>query len=488
MQEIVYLFYTHLQIFLQPFHVKAWKLGRITAFYLLALLLTFARHMRKMFAFLLLMCLAAVAQGQKEWSYEECIRYALDNNLELANARYDIETIRLNYKAALYSFLPSVGATSGYDINIGKTVDPNTNDMVDREFFSNSYGISASLVLFNGFRKINEAAFGKYNTMAGNSAFEAARNELAFLVLNACAAHLIQQGLWKIQSEQQTLSEREVLRIKKYIELGLASGSDLYDAEARLARDEFLLVQLDNMAKKSLFQLQKLMNMPFDSTLAISVITIAIPETNNPSSDSLFRSAKEKMPQIKMLERRLDAAKKQVRIAQSSLTPTLSAYGGISAGYYETSTDEYGAVIPYTEQLKNNRRMAYGLSLQIPLLNGFSRRIYIRQAAVAREQTSNALQIGLQELENDIQEALLEQRGAEAEYYSALKREAGMRQAFRIAERKREKGLISMMEYDEAKNNLGNAAAESLRAGLQRFLAEITIRFYMTGEIISPNE
>jgi len=63
-----------------------------------------------------------------------------------------------------------------------------------------------------------------------------------------------------------------------------------------------------------------------------------------------------------------------------------------------------------------------------------------------------------------------------------------MRQAFKIAEKKREKGLIGMMEYDEARNNLGVAAAESLRTNLQLFLAEKTMKFYLTGQIISTNE
>jgi len=132
--------------------------------------------------------------------------------------------------------------------------------------------------------------------------------------------------------------------------------------------------------------------------------------------------------------------------------------------------------------------MSYGLSLQIPLFAGFGRRIDVQRAIVARDQTNNALQIGLQQLEYDIHEAWLDLQGAESEYLSALKGEAAMRQAFKIAEKKREKGLIGMMEYDEARNNLGVAAAESLRTNLQLFLAEKTMKFYLTGQIISTNE
>ncbi len=439
--------------------------------------------MKKIVFLILLISSFRSTHGQTEWTYQECILYALENNLELVNYNYLIENQRLNYKSALGNFLPSVSADAGYNINIGKTVDPNTNAIIEKDFFSNSYGISGSLVLFSGFRKLNQLSFEKYNLAATQEIVVGEKNRIAFQVLEAYTLHLIQKRLWEIQNDQVDLAKHELYRIEKNMELGLVSGSELRDAEARLAQDEFLLVQLHNQQKKSEFSLKRLMNLPVDSSLLV----VDIDMISNPSfkvPDSLYQQAQVILPSIKSLNYRLEAAKKSVSAARSLLSPTLSVYGGINTGYYETSTNEQGDIVPFKSQMDNNMRMNYGLSLQIPIFSGFQRRINIQQSTIARAQAKNNLNIGLRNLNYEIDEAVIDLTGAEVEYASALKKEESMVIAFRIAERRREEGLINLMEYFEVKNNLARASAEVVRTKLQLFMMERTINFYLTGSLI----
>jgi outer membrane protein len=437
----------------------------------------------KIFFTIFFLSIATIVQGQRTWTFQECIRYATENNLELKNYLYNIESHRLGMNVAVWNFLPTLSAYTGYDINIGKTIDPNTNIVVQRDFFSNAYGIGGNLILFNGFRQINRLSFEKYNLLMANEVAEKWKNNLAYNVLEAYVNHLIQIGLMQIQQNQLDISKQELYRIQKHIELGMASGSERYEAESRLARDEFQLVQLQNLQKKSGFDLRKLMNLPLEMGLEINDI-----ETDNfaltEDGTGLYAAAKSSLPEIKIMYYQVESSKRNTRMAKSYLFPTVSFSGRINTGFYETYTDEAGKVIPYREQLDNNRRMGYGISMNIPLFDGFYRRINVQRVLIEQHKAQNDLEIGLQNLKYDIEKAIVDYQGAGAEYEAAIKKEKSMEMAFTIAVRRREKGLISMLEYFEAKNGLAQASVEVLRTKLQLFLREKTLNFYFTGSFI----
>ena len=78
----------------------------------------------------------------------------------------------------------------------------------------------------------------------------------------------------------------------------------------------------------------------------------------------------------------------------------------------------------------------------------------------------------LRDTEYLVNEAILDYQGAISEYQSAQKREQSMELAFEVVQKKREKGMISIMEFYQAKNNLATARGQSLRTKLQLFLSE----------------
>lgn len=423
-------------------------------------------------------------QAQKEWDYQACVNYALTHNLTVRGSMLDVEVQRLSYKRAQHGFLPAVSAIVGYDLRSGRSIDPNTNAIIEREFFSGSYFISGSLPLFNGLRLHRQIGVSKHYLEAERAALQKQKNDIAFKVLELYALHLINKGMAAIQQEQYELSASELRRTREHIKLGLASKSDLYDIEARVAADAFQLTRYGNMAVKSKNDLKRLMNFPVDSVLEIKSIAIEDSLFHEYSPDRLLETVKPNFPQVREMQLRLEAAKREIQITWSSLLPSLGAYAGTGSGYFETSLGADGEVIPFRMQMRNNRQLSYGLTLNIPLFDGFRRQNSLQQAKVRMEQQESRLRAEMQVLEYEARQAVLDRNGAVAEYLSGQKREKSTQAAFLAAERKREKGLISLLEFAEAKNNLGQARGELLRTQLQVFLTEKTIEFYLTGTII----
>ena len=425
-------------------------------------------------------------QPGQTFSFQECVQYALKHNLALSNRMFEVEKQRLRVRGAMNDFLPSVGANAGYGLSRGRSVDPNTNGIVEREFFSSSYSVNASINLFKGFRQHQLLSLEKSLLEASGEMVEQQKNELAFSVLSAYLQQLINKGLLNIQQDQLQLSLNELNRVKKRIELGLSSGGDLYEAEALLAADEYQLVVYQNSFKISENELKRLMNLSPHSPFRIQPVEIreALDLQQSYQIDELFESAVNQLPQIKSGSLQLEAATTEVHMGWSAMLPSFWAYAGMGSGFYETSVDEKNRLIPLHDQLKMNRRMNYGVSMSIPIFNNFRQHTSIQHSRINKKQIENKLRSELQALEFNIQQAVLDRQGGIAAYRAALKRQKSMAAAFEISDKKREKGLISQMEFSEAKNKLAQAKTELLKVELQVFLNEQTMRFYLTGSLL----
>mgnify|MGYP006288917743 CR=1 FL=1 len=223
--------------------------------------------MRRIFVIIFFFLFWNAGHATNSWNYRQCARYALEHSLALKDMKYQLEKQEYRYKSALNDLLPSVDGGTTYGINNGKTVDPNTNDVIENEFFSNSYRLSGSIGLFNGFRKYNRIRFEKYNLKATDKQYEQQKNNLVFRVLDAFTQYLLNVGLVDIQQQQLEMSEKELERVNELIDLGRAPASEKYEVEARLASDEFVLTRYQKLTDQSLLQLKILMNYPADSTL-----------------------------------------------------------------------------------------------------------------------------------------------------------------------------------------------------------------------------
>ncbi|HLP03946.1 MAG TPA: TolC family protein [Paludibacter sp.] len=434
---------------------------------------------------ILILCGASILlRSQEVFTCHQCAEYALSHNLELQNSKLDVDKQRINQQNAGFSFLPRISANTFYEINNGKTLDATNNAYVVNNLFSNDWNLSGSMLVFDGFRQVNRVAFERFNLRSEQEVLKQKENELVYSILEAYTTHLLNMGLAEVQAEQYELSKKEYETVQKKVEIGRASGSERYEVQARLANDEYQLLRCRNAVQKSEFTLRKLMNFPADSTLHVA----DLPEEAMPNlplaSDNLLNTAVEVVPQIKILDNRYQAARRNVQMERASYSPKLSLFGGWYSGYYQSVVNGDGNVMGFSEQLKGNRRFNYGLSLQIPLFDGFSSRNGVRIAKIELQQSKNRLSDGLKALDYEIQQVKRDYEAALKEYQAAKKKSESEQIAFETVHKKRQNGLANIMEYYESKNNLAKAQTDVLRTRLQVYVMQANLRFYRTGNMI----
>lgn len=178
------------------------------------------------------------------------------------------------------------------------------------------------------------------------------------------------------------------------------------------------------------------------------------PTANEAALEQLWANALERRPEVARIDELQRAAEQQVRIARHQQWPTLSL--GLDAG---TQGEEYRFGDGHnfgTASLVFNWRVFDG--------GGDSARI--RQARAARRQLVLREEEIAQQIRLEVQQAFDRLATARDSLVTAQARAEAARAAFRIASRKRDEGVISQVEFIDARSTLTSA---ELNHNLTRF-------------------
>ncbi|RRQ50386.1 TolC family protein [Maribacter algicola] len=437
-------------------------------------------HFLRLLLFIFLLWSTSL-MAQKPWTLDECISYALENNLQLNNFEYNNLSNKESYRQSVRNLLPVLNANSDYTINSGRAEDPNTGTFVVQDFFSNSYSLQSNIDLFRGFQKINSIKASKLLYSATKEEVLQQKYLLAFRVMQAFNNIRFFEGLVAIAKEQLEVSRTNYRLVEKQIELGLMAGADMYGAQSLLLADELNLTQSENQlaaAKLTLIQEMNLKN-----TSDIQIITDMGQEAEAQvsgamESDSVYEKARDFLPLIKAQEFRAQAAKKQVGVARGNLYPSLSLFAGIGTGYFETFQDSLGNTFPFRQQFRDNTSRFYGISLSVPISNGWSARSRVKQAKIEKLRQENNLEVQEQVLFQTIQQLVQEYNSLLVEMEQSQQNMEAQRLSFTIAQKRYEKGMINAIELFTAKNLFASAQNENLQVRLRSEINRSTLDFY----------
>ncbi|WP_318343822.1 TolC family protein [Flagellimonas baculiformis] len=430
-----------------------------------------------------------VGFSQETWTLDECVAYAIEHNLQVKNTNYDKDSSKESYRQSIRDLLPSVSGSTDYSISYGRAEDPNTNDYINTEFFSNNYSLNANLDLFQGFQKMNTIRASKFIYKATQEDVLQQKFLLAFRVMNAFYDIKFNEGLVANSLEQLEISQANYDLVKKQVDLGMMAGADLYEAESVLLADKLLVTQNRNQLANAKLVLLQEMNLidQNDIVLQETLDPISVEANSTISLDSLYQTARGFVPLVKSQEYRVTAAKKQLQATQGLLFPSLSLIAGYRTSYFETNTDENGNIIPFKTQFTDNQSKFVGAQLNIPISNGWSAHSRVKQQKIAYLQEKNNLEIQEQELFRLLQQLVQDNLSFTVEYEQSNQKVKAQQLAFDIAQKRYEKGLINALDLFQAKNLYAVAQNENLQVGLKLKVNQSTIDFYSGLPIFNIN-
>ena len=139
--------------------------------------------------------------------------------------------------------------------------------------------------------------------------------------------------------------------------------------------------------------------------------------------------------------------------------------------------------VPFNDQWSQNMAKSVYLSLQIPIFNKWNGMSQVKQARLNRIMAENRQKEEQQNLFQLINEDIQQLKSLYNERNLLGAKKDALQEAFVIAEKKLEQGLINVIEFYTAKNQLAQAEADWMRTLLQIKVKEKTVDFYLGKEI-----
>jgi outer membrane protein len=434
-------------------------------------------------AFLLLLCFQETRAQEKKWTLEDCINYAITNNIGLKRQLLATEATEANFLKSKMDMLPSLNFGADANIRFGRSINPVSNLITFQKNLSNSYSLNSSFQLFNGFTTLNTISANKFMLKAGLESEKITRNTLIIDILGQYYQVLYARGLENASKLQLELSEKQNYRILKMVETGKEALSKQYEMESQVSADKLAYTIAHNSASQALTIMKQMLQLEPGTDF-----DIAMPDLNNMlisdisfSPDSIFNIASQILPRLKAIEYELQASKKQISAAKGSISPNISVGGSIYTGYYKILVDTLKQA-SLSSQLKNNNSQAVYLSLNIPLFNNYITGRNIRNAKIHKNDVALRLELEKNNLYTEIENACLDYNRGRDEFIAAQSNFEFNKRSFSTVEKKFESGLVDVTDYSAAKTTLYRAEAEALRTKLQLLIRELTINFYTTGE------
>ncbi len=428
----------------------------------------------------LLLFLSVSVYAQEKWTLNECISFAIKNNLQLHDAELTEKLAKENLQQSKFDLLPGLSAGSDAGKNYGRSVDPNTNGIVNTAFFNNSYYLSASMDVFRGFMLQNQIRYQKFKKEAAKNYRENAVDDLAFKVMDAFYNVVYQEEMLKIANEQKDISELNLKKMEILVANGLKAQTDLLEVKANFEKDELLCLQTTNNIAADRITLKKAMNFPSDQQLILSTDTKLTDESEILSTNipELFNSFSKWSPYLLQFQNQWEASLKSVSIQKSGYFPSIRLQANYNTGYYETNKDANDRTIAFNSQIKNNQREFVGASLSIPIFSRNAVRSGVRQSKLMAEQAETQLEQTKQTLIYDMEQNYNDLNAAWKELQQSNKQLEADKLSFEASQKKFNQGLINVVEFNTVKTRLATTESQVLHSRLTLEMKRRALDFY----------
>ena len=400
-------------------------------------------------------------QAQQIWSLEDCIDYALKNNISLKQSELNIELNKNEYFQSKMELLPSVNISNSLSNNRGRYINPFTNEFDEEVSSSLNLSYNSNFSLFNGFKNINQIKKAANESLKSIYDLESAQNDLISSIALSYLQILFNEELYQTSESQLDLTKNQENRIKTLVEAGSIAQGELLNIQSQLALEEQQLIQAENQLNLSKLQLAQLLELNQYENLNVLKLDIKVPIfkiQNNINTD--YAIALNTQSSIKSSELQINSAIYDLKIAKANYLPNLSIGHRISTLYLDNVDDMF----TFNEQLENNQQSAIYLSLNIPIFNKWSVRNSVAQSKIQIENSQLNAQQAKNQLRKNMEQAYADQLAAYKKYQATQKAVIAFKEAFTYINERYELGMVNSYEFNESKNKLISAESDELRA------------------------
>ncbi|MBP5800003.1 MAG: TolC family protein [Prevotella sp.] len=431
--------------------------------------------------------LTVTASAQKRWTLQDCIDYALANNISLKKSQLQKQSATEDLKGAKAALLPTLSAstnqTLGYqpwkDTGISTVTNGVVNTKVNKTSYNGSYSLSGQWTVWNGGRNTNTVKLDEIAEQQADLQARETANSIQERIAQIFTQILYIDESVKVSEQTLETAKKNEERGQEMVNVGKMSKADLAQLTSQRANDEYNIVEAKSQLMTYKLQLKQLLEITDESDF-----DVAIPELSDerilapiPSLQSVYEQALLSRPEIERSQLAIKSSGVSLNIAKAGWMPNVSVNGGVTTSTNSLSGAGWGT------QVKNNVNTSLGLGVSVPIVDGRSTKTAVSKAKIQQLQAQLDLQDQQKTLYSDIQQFWVNATTNQQKYKAASVSVESAQQSYELLSEQFRLGLRNIVELMQGKDNLLSAQQNQLQSKYQTLYNKQMLHLYAEGEI-----
>ncbi|MBQ0117185.1 MAG: TolC family protein [Flavobacterium sp.] len=456
----------------------------------------------------------------KKWTLEECVSYAMEHNISIKSSDLDLQLSQIDKKDARGAFLPTINAGANHSWNIGLNQNITTGLLENQTTQFTSANLNVGIDIYKGLQNQIQLRRSNLAILASRYAVTKMQEDVSLNVVNAYMQILFNKENLKVQQKQLEYDSKQLERVTQMVEAGNVPQGDLMDIQATVANDNQLIITAENNLLISKISLAQLLQLEDFETFDIEATTMDVSHSAvlMENASEIVKKAMESRTTLKVASSQVELAEKDLQLAKSRYLPTLqgfysfntrAAYADQVVGYQINPNNPFsvigtvegtnqnvvtqnfspllGSPDDLWQQFDNNKGQNFGLSLNVPILNGLSVRHNVERNKVNVLKSKLNLDTEKQNVQRTVYTAFTDTKAALKSHEAALSTLEFRKKSYEYAQERYAVGLITIFDFTQAQTLYANAQSEVLRTKYDYIFKTKILEFYYGIPLVSLN-
>ena len=426
-----------------------------------------------------LFALSFQLMAQKTLSLKECLQIGIENNLSLRTSQNEVNKAKETISENRAKLLPQINLVGSFNDNFDPPVSVTDGRAYGKQYnvtqtlqFNAAGGLQLQMPLYS---QMAYTAVDLSRTMArlNELSYEKAREDLIIQI--ASIYYLIQNTKEQIGIINDNIKRFEELKeiAKAFYDNQMALEVDLQRINVRIESTQIQSANAQAMLTKQYNMLKYILDYPAEKE--IEVIAKSVDEVEAAEMSGL----NENMYELQLMQQKVTLADQQTKLAKQGYLPTLALTGNVM---YTAFSDKFKNWFHDTEANHWYNSNGIGISLRVPVFDGFEKRSKVRKAKIDAETARLGFESTLKGMQTNYANAVKDLTNNQRNYFRQRDNYRLAENIYDVTYNRYKEGIVSMVEVLTDQMSMSDAQNSYLTSHYEYMVSNLQILKY-TGKL-----
>ena len=414
-------------------------------------------------------------------SLKECLTVGIENNLSLKSSRNQVTKGKHNISENRARLLPQINFAAGFNDNFTPPVSVTDGTAYGKQYnvtktfqYNSSASLQLQMPLYSQ-TALTAVEISKTLDNINQLSYEKAREDIIMQI--AKLYYLIQNTTEQITIISDNLKRFEELRnfAQAFYDNQMALAVDLKRINVRIESTDVSLANAKAMLREQYNMLKYALDYPADEDIQVEVKRVD--DIEMASQTGLNTNLYE----LQLMRTQEKLSEQQVKLAKDAYLPTLALTGNFTFTAY---TDKFKNWFHSGESNHWYDSNGLGISLRVPVFDGFEKRSKIRKAKIDADNARIAYENTLKNLQTQYSNAINDQLNNERNYRKQRDNYRLAEDIYKVTMDRYREGVTSMVEVLQDEMSMSEAQNNYLTAHYNYEVSNLSV-LKLTGNLNS---